>query len=242
MALNLLQICDRALDEISSIAKPTYIVGNSDPVAVQLLACAKKVGEELVRDYDWQELSKTGTITTVEDTSTYALESDYDRIAPDTMWDATLYRQMRGHTARRDWAAITNTQVNATGITYYWRLKGNKIQIEPAAASVFSVSYEYLSNIYCTASDGTTDRADGWTADGDLPKLPHDLFINGVRYYFTKAKGLPYGDAEGEYDAVIQSRHGKNVPGESINLAAAVTPPGRGDPRRLNIPEVITDF
>jgi len=242
MALSLLEICDRALDEISSVSKPTFIVGNTDPVAVQLLACARKVGEELVRDYDWEQLSQTATVTTTADISLYALESDYERIAPDTMWDATLYRQMRGHTAKRDWAAITNTQVNTTGITYYWRLKGNKIQIEPAAADVFSISYEYLSNIYCTESDGTTDRANGWTADTDLPKLPSDLFTNGVRYYFAKSKGLPYGEAEAEYDAVIKSRQNNNVPSEAINLAAAVTPPGQGDLRRLNIPEVITDF
>ena len=243
MALNLLQICTRALDEISSFNVPTYLIGNDDDTAKTLIACAKKVGEELVRDYDWQELSKTATVTTVADTSTYALESDYDRIAPDTMWDATLYRQMRGHTSRRDWAAITNTQVNTTGITYYWRLKGGQIQIEPAAASVFTFNYEYLSNIYCTESDGTTDRADGWAADTDLPKLPSDLFIFGIRYYFGEAKNLP-GSLKwaAEYDAVIQSRYGKNVPAEAINLAAAVTPPGQGDLRRLNIPEVITDF
>ena len=160
MTQTLLQICTRVLDEISSFAAPTYIIDNTDPLAVNLLALAKKVGDELVRDYDWQELSKTATVTTTAGVSLYNLESDYDRIAPDTMWDATLYRIMFGHTNRRNWSAITNSQVASSGSPYYWRLKGGKIQLEPAAADAFSISYEYMSNIYCESSGGD-DRASG---------------------------------------------------------------------------------
>lgn len=234
MPSNLLQICVQALDEISSIVVPTFIVGNDDDTAKQLLALAKKVGTELARDYDWQELSRTATVTTTVAVSSYALEADYERIASDTMWDATQFRHMRGHTTRRQWAAITNSQADPA-LTYYWRLFGNRIHLDPAPQSVFSFNYEYHSKRYCTDNNGT--EQDSWTADTDLPLLPEDLFINGIRYYFSKANNLPYGDAEAEYDGVIASRQGKNTPAEAVNMAASVVPPGGGYERQHNIPD-----
>ncbi len=236
MTISLLDICNRAMDEISSFNAPTYVIGNDDDTAKSLIAAARKVGEELVRDYDWQEMSRTATVTTEDTVSVYDLEDDYERIAPDSMWNGTDFRFMRGHTTKREWAAITNSQVDPA-MTYYWRLKGNQIQLEPAANGVFTFNYEYLSRAYCTDSLGVM-RADGWMADTDLPVLPADLFIHGVRYYFCKAKNLPYGDSEAEYDAVIQSRQGKNTPTQAVNMAAAVVPPGRFNYfNRLNIPD-----
>jgi hypothetical protein len=223
MALTLLQICNRVLDEISSFNAPTYIVGNDDDTAKTLLAMAQKVGEELVRDYDWQELFETATVTTVAATTLYDLEDDYDRIASDTMWEEGTYRMMRGHKTRREWAAITNVQVDA-GITYKWRLKGSQIQVHPAPASVFDFNYEYLSNHFCASSAGTTQAQ--WTADTDLPRLPYDLFIAGIRYYFANAKNLPYASAEAEYEAILMSRQGRNVPAEAINMEDAICEPG----------------
>lgn len=236
MALNLLQICTRALDDMSSFNIPTFIIGNSDPTAKTLLSAAKKVGEELARDYDWQELSKTATVTTEVGVRLYDLPSDYERISPDTMWDGTQFRYMRGQTTRREWAAITNNRVNPA-LTYWWRLFGGQIQLEPAATSVFSFNYEYLSNVYCKDMGGV-DRADGWTDDTDLSKLPFDLFITGIRYYFSDSKNLPGAAKAGaEYDAIIQSRQSKNTPTQAVNMAAGVCAPGRYYDDRLNIPD-----
>ena len=239
MTLNLLQICGRALSDISSFNSPTFVVGNTnDGTADTLLAAALKVGEELARDYDWQELSKTATVTTSIGDSTYALPSDYERIAPDTMWDATQSRRMYGAKTRRQWAEITNA-ITSSGISYRWRIHGNLIQLDPAPESVFSFNYEYFSKIYCTDSGGT-DRADGWTDDTDLPKLPHDLFVAGIRYYFSDSKTLPRASLAGaEYDAIIKSRQNKNKPAQAVSYASSVVPPRDRMRRVLNIPEVI---
>lgn len=237
MALNLLQICTRALDEISSFNVPDYIIGNSDDTAKTLLVAAFKTGETLVRDYDWQQMSKTATLTTVADTSLYDLESDYERIAPDTFWNNSDARYIRFPATRRKWAAITNSAVYSSH-TYDARLKGNQIQIYPTPAAGLTLNYEYLSNIYCESSGGT-DRSDGWVADTDVPLLPADLFIYGIRYFFADSKNLPGSlKAAAEFDAVIMSRQNKNVPSERVNHAATVVAPRRGY-RRLNIPEVI---
>jgi len=240
MALSLLSICTRALDEVSSFNVPSTIIGNTDDVAKTLLAAAYKVGEELVRDYAWQEMGRTATVTTVASTSLYDLEDDYDRLASDTMWDFSTSRYMAGQTTGREWAAITNSGITSS-VTYRWRLFGGQIQVTPTPSSVFTFNYEYLSKVYATDSTGATERVDGWVADTDLSILPADLLIHGVRYYFADSKNLP-GTARfsAEYDAVIQSRTGKNVPSRMVNMAANVQRPGRGMRLyRPNIADVI---
>lgn len=221
---SLLDICTRALDDISSFNVPTFIIGNTeDDTAKTLLAAARKVGEELVRDYDWQEMGRTGTVTTIAATSLYDLEDDYERISSDTMWDGTLANRMAGNTTKRQWATITNATISAAS-RYNWRLHGGKIQVYPTPASVFSFNYEYLSKVYCTDSNGV-ERVDGWLADTDEPLLPLDLFVHGVRYYFGDSKNLP-GVAKwaAEYDAVIQSRQNKNTPSPAVNMGAGIQP------------------
>lgn len=232
----LLSICTDALDTIGSFNVPVFIVGNEDDLAKQLLSIAKDVGRELTRDYEWEELSSEATVTTVVDQTLYAREADYDRIASDTMWETGANRNIRGHTTKRQWAAIKNVE-GAVDNRYRFRVRAGKIELFPAPPSVFSFTYEYLSKYYCTDNAGTPIEA--WTSDTDIPRLPEDLFIAGVRYYFRKAKTLPYGAAEAEYEAIIQKRQSSNVPSEAVNMNDAVQPlqGNRGD--WLNVPDFV---
>ena len=222
--MTLLTICTQALDEISSFNVPTYIIDNDDDTAKTLLAASKKVGTELVRDYSWQEMLRTASVTTTADDDSYALESDYERIISDSAWNTTSDRRMLGNATTQDWAMI-KTLALASGETYFFRVARGEIQVKPTPSSAFTFTYEYLSKNYCESAGGTDQSA--WTADSDLPLLPDDLFIYGIKYYFLKAKNLPYGEAEAEYDGIIASRQGKNKPAGIIDMKAGVCPPGR---------------
>jgi hypothetical protein len=236
MPENLLNICTRALDRISSIQTPTFIVDNPDPVAKMLLAIAKDVGEELTRDCNWQEVCEDATVTTEAAVDLYALPDDFERMAFDTMWETDSRRHMYGAASDRAWHAV-KASGDVAGDRYRWRLHKNKIQVYPTPTAVFDFSYGYLSRYYCTNADGIP--IEKWTADTDLPRMRHDLFIAGVRYYFKKEKGLPYSDSDAEYEAVIGSREAGNVSPGMVNASDAVCyPDGRYDRgRELNIPD-----
>lgn len=239
MALTLSQICARALNDISSFNAPTYIIGNSnDDTATTLLSAAYKVGEELARDYVWQELSKTATYATTIGTSLYDLPADYEAVASETMWDATDQERMYGHKTRRQWAELTNS-IDSVSTAYRWRLHGGRIQIHPTPDEVFTFNFEYMSRAYCQSSAGV-DRPDGWVADTDVPKLPADLFIAGVHYYFSKSKTLAGAmEAGADFDAIIKTRQSRNTPKVDIDYSASVVPPRDREVHRMNIPDVI---
>lgn len=236
MALSLLQICTRALDRIGSLNVPTFFIGNDDDLAKQVVAIAREVGEELVRDYDWQELVSHATVTTVVDQEYYDLPTDYERMAPDTMWEDRASRNMRGSTTKRQWSAITNVR-GATDDRYRWRLKGSQIQVFPVPGAAFDFNYEYLSRFYCQDAGGVA--LEEWTSDTDTPRLRHDLFVAGIRYYVSEAKGLATGGTEAIYDAIIGKRQASDEPPEAICMTDAVVPLNNRYPHYLNIPDMV---
>src|SRR3990172_7457567 len=84
MASTLLQLVDRAANELS-LAAPASVISNTNQEVVQLLALTNAVGYELLGDHDWQTLvrehrenlvtfSYTGT-TTADSTSVTAMSS-----------------------------------------------------------------------------------------------------------------------------------------------------------------------
>lgn len=89
MSYTLLQLIDQACGEMG-LSQPTAVIGSSVNQTMQLLALCQRLGKDLIRDYEWQQLVKayvfattaasttTGTltsgsavITAIADTSTY---------------------------------------------------------------------------------------------------------------------------------------------------------------------------
>jgi len=222
MAMTLLEMATEALDDVGSFVVPTYLFTNEDDAARQLVAIAKKVGRELAR-LPWQELEATATVTTVSGTDNYALEADFHSMIVDTMWNSTTKRRMLGQQTSCEWQAIVNAPI-VVATTSFFRLKANRLYIKPTPASAFSFNYEYRSKAYCQSAAGVAQTQ--WMADNDVPRLPEDIFMAGLLYYFLKANSLPYSDAEAEYDAILSHYQTANKPHGAINMAAGVTAPG----------------
>lgn len=64
MASTLLQLVDRAANELG-ISAPATVISNSNQVVVQLLALTNAVGYELAREHEWQAINKEYRTTTV---------------------------------------------------------------------------------------------------------------------------------------------------------------------------------
>ena len=237
MTKSLLTMCTEIMEDIGSLVIPGYLFTNSDDTAKQLIAISKKVGRELVR-MKWQELEKIATVTTVADTASYSLEDDYHCLISDTAWDATTYKMAIGQQTPMNWQTIINLPITVS-TEHFYRIRGNLLYITPTPDSVWSFTYEYRSKYFCESSSGT-DQGD-WVADSDLPLLPEDAFMAGIKYYFCKAKGLPFSDAEAEYNEILDHYGAVNKPAGIINMAASVIAPNQGYTPYFNIPDRVDD-
>lgn len=228
MALSLLQICQEAIGGIGGLEVPTTIFNNDGDDATVLKYAALQVGRELVRDYSWQALLTPTTISTVDTVSRYDLPSDFKRFANDTFYNVTEAMSLLGPLTPAPWAVITRgTTISA--VNYTFRVRGNTIELTPTPSEVQTIGYDYYADSYCTSSGGTAQSA--WLSDGDLARLPDDLFVLGVRYRYLLRKELPHAEDKADYLNALQQAVFDDTP------KAVADTTGRGRVRASNIPD-----
>lgn len=259
MAQTLLQLVNQAQAELGVSVTGTVAANTTRPV-VQLFNLINGVGQDLVREYEWQPISKqhqfqivfyeyTGD-TTVDSTTLsslssttgltssptsfmvsgpgintdttlvsvnagagtavisqaatatastvdlvfsqylYDLPSDYDRLVDDTEWDKSDHWQLLGPSTAQQWAYLKSGWI-ATGPRAIFRLLGNKFAVWPAQASALLFAFEYISNLWATASGGSAPSKSAFSVDTDTCVYNDRLMIESLKMRFRLANSMP---------------------------------------------------
>jgi hypothetical protein len=199
--MSLLTICQGAAAALS-LPVPASIVGNIEPNAVILLILAKQEGRQLARRHDWQNITVAHTWTTTATVAqSLALPSDYDHLVPDVeIWNRSSNTLLRGPTPSNIWMRLQSGI--SGGVTGWWRIIGNVLQVYPAPAASLTFALDYVSKNYCESSGGT-DQSD-WAADGDLGRVPEHLIELGVMWRWLRAKGMDYAEELATYEREVE--------------------------------------
>ena len=224
--MTLLTICQNAANEIG-VPSPSTVVGSTDTTNIQLLAAANREGKNLVAGYDWQTLIKEEAHTTLAaesqgDMSTIA--SDFLRFSNDTMWNRTTDRKYYGPLNNSQWQRLKASV--SSGITNYFRIRGNALLFHPTPPAGQSVYFEYVGKNWAITS-GSTANATSYAADSNTTVLDEDLITLGVIWRFLKQKGLPYNNQFEEYKLKLSEKQSKDGAKQIIRMAG---------PNRLYLP------
>lgn len=224
--MSLLTICQDAANEVG-VPSPATVVGSTDTTNIQLLAAANREGKNLVSGYDWQTLIKEEAHTTLAaesqgDMSTIA--SDFLRFSNDTMWNRTTDRKYYGPLNNAQWQRLKASV--SSGITNYFRIRGNALLFHPAPPAGESVFFEYIGKNWAITS-GSTANATSFAADANTTVLDEDLITLGVIWRFLKQKGLPYDNQFQEYRLKLSEKQSKDGAKQIIRMAG---------PNRLYLP------
>jgi hypothetical protein len=79
MAYTLLQLVDRVAAQIG-LTQPSAVIGSSDPQVNQLQYLAEQLGQDLLKEYEWQRLLKPYYFTTTPAMSLYQRNSISQRV------------------------------------------------------------------------------------------------------------------------------------------------------------------
>jgi hypothetical protein len=224
--MTLLTICQDAANEIG-VPSPSTVVGSTDTTNIQLLAAANREGKNLVAGYDWQTLIKEEAHTTLAaesqgDMSTIA--SDFLRFSNDTMWNRTTDRKYYGPLNNSQWQRLKASV--SSGITNYFRIRGNALLFHPTPPAGQSVYFEYVGKNWAITS-GSTANATSYASDSNTTVLDEDLITLGVIWRFLKQKGLPYNNQFEEYKLKLSEKQSKDGAKQIIRMAG---------PNRLYLP------
>lgn len=214
--MSLLQYAKDVCNEIG-IEPPATVINNEDDDARRLLTLFNSEGVRLMRRWNWQALTVEKLHTTTADEDQGALStiaSDLDRILPDTTFDRSDRRQRVGESAS-SWQADKARGTNR--MRYRFRLRGGRLLMNPAPGAGETVAFEYISNKWVLAEDGTTTKQ-AFTADTDTTLLDADILKLGVKWRFQKAVGGDWRADFQEYTEQLRLRFGDDEPQGKISM------------------------
>lgn len=201
--MTLLSVCQDVADDLV-IEKPDTIVGNSNDTARALLSSAKSAAKSLYKAHVWIRLQKEHTFTTTASTADYDMPSDYGRLLGRTVWDRSNFNDMKDGLSPVQWQAYKSSILGDTPATWKrFRITNSSatktFTIHPTpTVTGETLVFEYVSNKWCEADDGTL-KSD-FTLDDDNVLFDEHLWFLGTRWRVLNRFGLAYVEERAEYE------------------------------------------
>lgn len=218
MTKTLLEICVEALRE-TNVDPPSAIVSGGD-MGKQLLYIANSTARELVGRTTWNDLILEGTFDTVAaETQIASMKTTFPnlkKIVDKTIYNRTQQKRVLGPLSPQAWARLKSEQSAGVAELYY-RLRGDALLFASVPTAGESIYFEYVDNRVVSNPDGS-DFTKDFESDLDIPRLPEELFIHGIRWRFLQSKGLEYGEAFRAYEDLIETHIGDQMPAENLSV------------------------
>lgn len=202
--MTLLTVCQDILRETKSSSIPGTIIGNNDDVAKQIFQAIKTSITDLARNYQWQELQKEYTFSSVIAQAGYDLPSDFDRMVDNTFWNASQNWAMIGGLTPESWRVLKNSLLTQAETVEYFRIRGNQIIIHRTPSVVESYVYEYITkNIVKSASNVAQSE---FLADTDNTVIDEYLVRLDTTWRWLKNNGRSYAEEKNMAEKAIAER------------------------------------
>jgi len=199
---------------------PTYfsVTGTGIPQDTYLVSVDAGLATAVLSN----EATASGTAVSLTFSQTrYARPSDYDRLIDRTDWDKSQHWEMLGPETAQQWQWLKSGYIS-TGPRIRFRMLGNLFQIWPALGAEHQMGFEYVSNLWVTASGGSTPSKTSFTVDTDTCIFPDRLMVLGTKLKYFEIKGF---DTTALYrDYTMQLDLAKAHDGGSPTLSMAPRP------------------
>lgn len=218
----LLQIIQTVAAELN-LPVPQGAVSATDQSVIKLVALARATCDDLLAEYDWQQLQRTYTFSSVDGVDSYSLPSDIERFINGTFYDRTSRWPLPGPISPNVWQSFKASQVSSPFESF--RVYGDKLWLTPAPGSTtYTFAFEYVSNQY--VKDGTTGvtKAD-FTQDSDVCLFDHRLLVYGVKLKFLASIGMDTAEALTSFNRAFEFAKGSDAPAPRLSLGPAASFP-----------------
>jgi hypothetical protein len=208
--MSLLTLIQTTCDSIG-LTRPSVVITSADQNVRTLLALANTSGEELMKRYEWQELTKEVTFTstgTISQGSLASIASDMDRFVNDTFWNRGLREKIQGPVTQQQWQQ--DLSFNVVGPPYKFIVNDGTLYVGPTPlAAGQTLAFNYITQNWCQSSVGTGQAV--WTADTDTTKIPERIHRLDLIWRFKSAKGLSYAEDLETAERSIEKHFGTNT-------------------------------
>ncbi len=216
--MSMLEIVQRHCKR-SNIPSPTSVLGSTDDQVLQILALLEEEGSDLASRGEWQILINEATLTTLAAES----QGDINTIAANgfryiknmTIWDRTDNLPVLVIDAV-DWQAEKGFA--ATAPRYRARIRGDNLISTPSPSAGNTWAFEYISKNWILGADGTT-YSQYFNLDTDVPLLPKEILLKGLRWRWKKEKGLEYAEDFSSYEYMVKDALSRQGLKQVLNMS-----------------------
>lgn len=196
--------------------RPTAVASASGGLALQWLGLANEAGRDLVREHLWEELVGEYSFTSAAGSQQLTLSSvsNFVSIVPETMWNTTTRRKIRGPETPQRWQALIVSSQPV--VDNRFRIRDGKLYFLPNTTAGDTIRFEYRHNGWVLAADTTPKTA--FTADTDTCRLDEEALILSIKWRWKREQGLEYGEDFNDFQRRLYWLKGENQPHGTVTL------------------------
>lgn len=174
--MNLIQLVQQVCGEVG-INVPSQVVGSTDPAVQQFLYIANRLGRDLARQYDWEQLDKEALVTTVVYTTTGNTTAGSNTISgiPSTAGYTTDFSV--GGLGVPPFAQITGVGASSVTINQPCTTTATGVAIT-VAQTQYALPSDWLRQVAQTE----WDRTNRWPLSGPKSSQEWQSFKSGIVY------------------------------------------------------------
>lgn len=200
-----------------NLPQPTQIVSSQDQNIQKMLALARAVSDDLLAEFDWQNLQTRYSFSTTNGVESYAFPTDIERFIGGTFFDANNRYPMWGPKTPAEWEYLKASSFVGTPFTQF-RVYGDKFYISPVpGTSTFTFNFEYISKNYVLDNSSGLTKPD-YTVDSDICRFDHRVMVYGIKLKWKESIGQDTGSNLTDYKRALEAAKGTDQPATTINL------------------------
>jgi len=146
----------------------------------------------------------------------YDMPSDFERIVNKTQYDRTNRWAIVGPKDPQEWQWLKNSYIS-TGPRIRYRIIGNKFTIWPLPSARHNLGFEYQSNAWVRANDGTPKTR--FSNDSDTCLFPDRLMVLGTKLKYFEIKGFDTGQLYDAYSRELSKFKSAESGADTLSLS-----------------------
>lgn len=196
------------------------LVNSTLPDVRRLLRTLNRVGTQIARDGQWQNLRREHVFTTTNaEAQAGALPTDFGRMVPSTLQNRTSKLPILGPIGAEQWQRWKSR--TSTNNAYYFTLRGDDLLLWDVPPAGDTVAFEYWTDQWCESSGGSGQTS--ILADTDALRLPEELLTLGVIAVYLSSQGDARAPAAmREYKMALAQYAANDKPGSGMLGSGAI--------------------
>ena len=191
---------------------PADPAGDTDPAVQQMVQSVNLAGVDLLSIADWQELTKTHSISIVADSpgqseKAFDLPEDFYSFLDQTQWNSTMQWPAIGPVSPQMWQQLLIRQTLPT-LSFYWQVRDNKLYILSPPTSAQTLTFYDQSVAWVRDQDNSSLYKNRATKNGDVILLDAYLTTLLARVKWLEIKGLDSSSAMRDFQVNYENRKG----------------------------------